>query len=100
MVGVVGIHGDATAGIHAIGVNVNTPNAAAVAAAVAAATAGLETVVHIPNDKIFSIGMKSIMVATGSPDASTGILGMTCRLDGFVPKLHWQIAPFTAIAMD
>jgi hypothetical protein len=45
-----GVHGAAVLGIHADGVG--TPSAAAVAAA----TAGLDCVVHIPNGGIFSIG--------------------------------------------
>lgn len=45
-----GVHGDVVFGMHAEGVG--TPNAAAVAAA----TAGLDCVVHMPKGGIFSTG--------------------------------------------
>jgi len=55
-VGDPGAQGEAVAGTHGAGVGVNTPAAAAVAAEVAAATAGFDCVVHITNDTMFFIG--------------------------------------------
>ena len=59
-VGMPGTHGVVT-GTHGMGVN--TPSAAAVAAA----TVGLAIDVHMANGKMFTIGAKSMMVATGTP---------------------------------
>ena len=50
-VGAPGTHGDGVFGMHGIGVS--TPSAAAVAAA----TVGFASEVHIPNGMIFTIGM-------------------------------------------
>jgi hypothetical protein len=87
-VGFDGVQGDAIAGTHGIGVR--TPKAAAVAAA----TIGLAGFEHSPNGLILAIGMKSIIEATGSPQASTGgPFGMTVSGDGATPKLHLQSAP-------
>jgi hypothetical protein len=76
------IHGAATAGTHGIGVN--TPSAAAVAAA----TVGFESVEHIPNDAMLSIGTKSMIVATGIPQINTGIFGSTTSGHGVIPNEH------------
>ena len=94
--GLLEIQGDDIAGTHGIGVNVKTPNAAAVAAAVAAATVGFAMVVHIPKDKTFIIGIKSAMQATGIPEAKTGVLGITMSDEGAIPQEHLQSAPQTA----
>jgi hypothetical protein len=76
-------------GIHGIGVKVNTPRAAAVAAAVAEATVGLVRVVHIPKGSKLTIGTKSAMVPTGKLAIRTrGDLGITTSDDGEVPQLH------------
>lgn len=96
MVEFMGIHGVVT-GMHGIGVRVNTPNAAAVAAAVAAATVGFAREVHIPKDMMFIIGTKSAMIPTGRPHAKIGVLGTMARGDGAHPHEHWHIAPQTAI---
>ena len=50
-VGAPGIHGEEVIGRHGIGVN--TPNAAAVAAA----TIGFDGVMHIPNGRMFTNGI-------------------------------------------
>ncbi len=55
-VGAPGIHGEAVAGRQGAGVGVKTPRAAVVAAVVAAATAGFDWVVHMPNGMIFFRG--------------------------------------------
>ncbi len=80
-------HGDAVAGIQGMGVN--TP----MAAAVAAATVGLEGELHMPNGMMFTIGLKSMMVAAGGPSAITWSVGSTTRLDGAAPKVHCNCAP-------
>lgn len=58
-VGDPGAHGVGVAGTHGMGVS--TP----IAAAVAAATAGLDGLEHIPNGMMFFIGMWSMMLAAG-----------------------------------
>src|SRR5271156_1617247 len=81
-------------GTHGIGVS--TPSAAAVAAA----TAGLASEVHMPNGGMFTIGLKSMMFAAGGPSAFVRFTGSTIRLAGDAPKLHAIIAPiFTSCAM-
>lgn len=90
------IHGDTMEGIQGAGVNVKTPKAAAVAEAVALATAGLDIVEHIPNVITFIIGIKSDIEATGSPEIKTLFLGMIFKEDGAQPHEQEQIAPHTA----
>jgi len=58
-VGAPATHGAGVFGKHGIGVK--TPNAAAVAAA----TVGFNRLVHIPNGIIFTIGMWSMIFASG-----------------------------------
>ena len=58
--GAPGTHGATVAGMHGIGVS--TP----MAAAVAAATIGLAGDIHIPNGMIFTMGMLSMMLASGT----------------------------------
>jgi hypothetical protein len=88
-VGFVVIHGAGITGIHGIGTRVKTPRAAAVAAAVAEATIGFVTVVHIPNGGTLTSGMKSAMVPAGKFAMRTiGGFGIIMRDDGAVPKLH------------
>jgi hypothetical protein len=86
-VGEPGAHGATVLGTQAAGVN--TPNFAAVAAA----TTGLAIELHIPNGKILTMGLLSIMVAAGLLDVKTLLFGITIRLDGATPKLHCIIAP-------
>ena len=92
-VGLAGIQGVTIAGTHGIGVK--TPRAAAVAAA----TVGLESVLHIPNVAIFTIGMKSIIVARGNPAAKTGNFGGTTSGTGATPNEQEHRAPQTAIGI-
>jgi hypothetical protein len=70
---------------------VSTPNAAAVAAA----TAGLEGVVHIPKGGMLAIGLKSMMFAAGGPPVMVLFVGSTTREDGATPNEHIIIAPAT-----
>jgi hypothetical protein len=76
------IQGATIAGTHGIGVS--TPSAAAVAAA----TVGFERVEHIPNDAMFNIGTKSMIVATGIPQIRTGTFGRTTSGHGAIPNEH------------
>jgi hypothetical protein len=88
-----GIHGETTAGMQGIGVN--APNFAAVAAA----TVGLEIVLHIPKGVILAIEAKSVIVATGITFMQTGTLGMTIRDDRTEPNEHLHNALQTAIGI-
>jgi len=87
--GAIGIHGAGTAGTHGIGVN--TPRAAAVAAA----TMGLANDWHMPNGAMFAPGAISVMVATGRP-STIGRGATTERVEGARPNVHMIIAPETA----
>jgi len=85
-----GAHGAATAGTHGAGVKI--PDAAVVAAC----TAGLAGLVHMPNVDRFVPVATSVCTATaeaGDP-AATGP-GGTVSTDGVVPKEHRTAAPFT-----
>lgn len=64
-VGDPGAHGAAVTGTQGMGVR--TPNAAAVAAA----TVGLEGELHMPNGGMLEMGMLSMMVAASGPPAMT-----------------------------
>jgi hypothetical protein len=85
-VGAPGTHGAGSTGTHGIGVN--TPSAAAVAAA----TVGLEGVVHIPNGGTFNIGVWSMMTPATMLLVNTG-RGVALNTDGAMPKLHVIDAP-------
>ena len=82
-----GIHGAAVAGIHGIGVN--TPNAAAVAAA----TMGLAMLLHMPKVGMFTNGIWSIKFAAGMLLVSVRLTGNTFNTVGAAPKLHCNVAP-------
>lgn len=85
-VGDPGTHGAGVTGMHGMGVN--TPSAAAVAAA----TVGFDGDEHMPNGRIFTIGLLSIMFASGTP-VIVRFCGKTIRVLGAKPKLHWSVAP-------
>ncbi len=70
------------AGTGTQGIGVKTPRAAAVAAA----TVGLERLVHIPNGGMLSSGTISSIVAAGFPSISTRLNGKTLRGAGEMPK--------------
>src|SRR5215211_4363566 len=81
-VGEPGAHGATGTGMHGIGVS--TPSAAAVAAA----TIGLASEVHIPNGRMLTSGRLSMMVASGGPPASVRFVGSTFSVDGAMPNEH------------
>jgi hypothetical protein len=66
------------------GCGVRTPKAAAVAAA----TVGFDTVVHMPQGEIADIGATSMTVAAGIPEIMTAACDVAFRVPGDVPKLH------------
>jgi hypothetical protein len=66
------------------GCGVSTPWAAAVAAA----TWGLEGVVHMPKGSTLFMGMLSMIVAAGMLLLFTRFTGVTINVPGVVPKLH------------
>ncbi len=93
-VGDAGVHGVDVTGMQGMGVN--TP----CAAAVAAATVGFAIDEHMPKRSIFTKGLLSIMVATAGPSAGV-FLGGTTSGAGAVPKEHPSIAPLhTHNSMD
>ena len=73
------------------GIGVNTPKAAAVAAA----TAGFVIVIHIPKGLIFSKGTQSLIVAIGSPEINTLFVGSVQSTEGATPNEHFKHAPQT-----
>jgi hypothetical protein len=85
-VGAPGAQGAAVTGMQGIGVN--TPKAAAVAAA----TIGLDGELHIPKGIMFTIGLLSIILAMGI-EVMTRLAGSTFKVPGAAPKLHWSMAP-------
>jgi len=86
IVGEPGAHGAGVTGTHGIGVK--TPSAAAVAAA----TVGFDSELHMPNGGTFVIGTLSMIVAAGVP-VSTALTGRTTSELGAAPKLHCITAP-------
>src|SRR6056300_112786 len=86
-VGEPGAHGPGTFGIQGIGVN--TP----IAAAVAAATCGFDIDIHIPNGAMLTIGLLSMIVAAAGPPAFTMPTGNTFNADGAAPNVHIICAP-------
>lgn len=75
------IHGAGVTGTQGMGVK--TPRAAAVAAA----TVGLDGELHIPKGIIFTSGLLSMILASGGP-VSTRFCGSTTSELGATPKLH------------
>jgi hypothetical protein len=71
------------------GMGVSTPRAAAVAAA----TAGLAMLEHMPKGATLTMGVKSMMVAAGGPPTMVQLAGSTFRVPGAAPKLHCSTAP-------
>lgn len=79
------------------GMGVNTPKAAAVAAA----TAGLASDVHIPKGGMFRMGLLSMMLAMGKLVMRTRFTGNTTNGAGVMPNTHFNIAPaHTANAIE
>src|SRR5438445_4520189 len=73
------------------GWGVRTP----MAAEVAAATWGLERLMHMPKVGMFIIGMWSMMLAAGTPPTMTRLAGSTVSEAGATSKLHAIMAPET-----
>jgi hypothetical protein len=86
-VGAPGTHGAGVTGMH--GTGVGTPRAAAVAAM----NIGFEGLKHIPNGMMFTIGIWSMILASGTLLVITLFVGNTTRELGAIPKLHIIIAP-------
>src|SRR6202046_4001584 len=86
-VGAPATQGAGVAGMQGMGVS--TPRAAAVAAA----TVGLAIDVHIPKGMILTIGIWSMMFASGTMFVITLLVGNTTSELGATPKLHCIIAP-------
>jgi hypothetical protein len=88
-----GVQGAGITGVQGIGVN--TPNAAAVAAA----TAGLAGDLHIAKGGMFTKGLLSIILAAGLFSAMVLLAGKTTNVLGATPIVHINPAPiFTCIA--
>lgn len=82
-VGEPGTHGTVMLGMQGIGVS--TP----IAAAVAAATVGLARELHMPNGSMFTIGLLSMIFASGMQvDVNAVLDGSTINVDGADPKAH------------
>lgn len=86
-----GAHGAAVTGTH--GICVSTPWAAAVADA----TWGLAMDLHVPNGKMFVIGIMSATVAVGWDSPSVRFVGNTVSELVALPWLHLSVAPLTTI---
>jgi hypothetical protein len=85
-VGDPGVQGDGVTGMQGIGVK--TPQAVAVADA----TVGFAREVHIPKGIIFTMGMWSMILASGVW-VKTLFVGRTTNEFGAAPKLHCNVAP-------
>ncbi len=81
------IHGAVVMGMQGIGVN--TPKAAAVAAA----TMGLAMDMHEPKGATFIMGLLSMMFAPGILLAMVLFRGRTFKVPGAIPKEHIIMAP-------
>src|SRR5580693_5970122 len=81
-----GVHGAGITGTQGIGVS--TPSAAAVAAA----TVGLASDMHMPKGGMFTMGLLSIMLAAAVPHMHL-LAGRIFNVLGATPKLHIIIAP-------
>jgi hypothetical protein len=86
-----GVQGEDVAGVQGCGVS--TPKAALVAAA----TCGLDGVLHMPNGMMLVIGIWSITVAAGCFAVCTWLAGSTANVDGALPKEQARFAPFTTL---
>lgn len=85
-----GAHAPAGTGTHGIGVSVPS------AAEVAAATVGLDRLVHIANGGMFMPGTTLVTTAAGRPSITTCDCGSADSVAGAVPNEHVIIAPVTA----
>ena len=85
-VGEPGAHGAGVTGMQGIGVSVPS------AAAVADATVGLASDWHMPKGMMLTIGLWSMMLATGIVTI-VRFAGSTINVLGVVPNEHWSMAP-------
>ena len=74
------------------GMGVSTPSAAAVAAA----TIGLDGELHMPKGRTLTMGLLSMMLPPGGPPVMTLLAGKTISVPGATPKLHCSVAPMAA----
>lgn len=65
------------------------------AAEVADATRGFVMLLHIPKDRMLTMGLLSRIVAAGLLVAVTRFVGKTSKLLDMTPKEHVKIAPAT-----
>ena len=86
-VGAPGTHGAGVFGMHGMGVS--TP----IAAAVAAATIGFAGDIHIAKGMMFTNGMLSMMLASGTSSVMTWFVGSTTSVLGAMPMVHIMVAP-------
>jgi hypothetical protein len=92
---IVGDPGTQGAGIVGVqGCGFKTPQGGMLA--VAEATAGFAILVHMANGIMFIKGMLSMIVAAGSLEALTILVGKIVKGVGAVPKLHMQTALIVA----
>ena len=63
------------------------------AAAVAAATIGFAGDMHMPKGMIFTMGMLSMMFASGTSSVITILVGRTTSELGAIPMVHIMVAP-------
>jgi hypothetical protein len=83
------IHGVPVTGMQGIGVR--TPSAAAVADA----TVGFAIELHMPNGTMFTMGLESMMFATGRFEPRTRFTGRTLSTEGARPNVHRVTLPVT-----
>ena len=88
--GLPGVQGARVDGMQGIGVN--TPQAAEVAEA----TVGLASERHIPKVGMLTIGLLSMMLATGIPFIIE-LRGATASGAGVIPMLHFIMAPIHTV---
>lgn len=85
--GLPGVQGAGITGMQGIGVN--TPSAAAVALA----TWGLASDMHMAKGRMFTSGLLSLILASGTLEEVTLFTGNTMSEEGAVPKEHIRVAP-------
>jgi len=93
-VGNPGVNGAAIAGKQ--GWRVSAP----IAAAVAAASWEFAILWHIPNGRMFTIGLLSMIVATGLFEALTLFVSRTIRFEGATPNEHCNLPMVTSCGIS
>ncbi|GAB7528379.1 hypothetical protein PS3A_07870 [Pseudomonas sp. 3A(2025)] len=59
----------------------------------AAITIGLAMLWHMPNGRILTSGMWSMILAAGMLETIIRLMGNTISIEGATPKLHCSVAP-------